>query len=193
MMTLETSIPYFDLSLQHANRDLLRHMKRPGSSEKFFDLINTIRSAKPEAVFRSNFIVGFPGEKEEHHQELIDFVSEAKITWAGYFPFSLEQDTAAYNYDNQIDPELARERVRELQRIQDVVTQNALLETVGQKRRVLIDSIEQSTATTRGFDSAPEIDGVIHVNIEGTPVRRGEMIDVEITDVTGVDRQSVLV
>ena len=60
MLTLDTSVPYIDLSLQHAHPELLRHMKRPGSSEKFLELIRTIREAKPKAVFRSNFIVGFP-------------------------------------------------------------------------------------------------------------------------------------
>ena len=116
MLTLDTSIPYFDLSLQHAHPELLRKMKRPGSSEKFFDLIGTIRTAKPESVFRSNFIVGFPGETEEHHQELVSFIEKAGLLWTGFFPYSHEKDTAAFDYSDQIDSELAGQRTRELSR-----------------------------------------------------------------------------
>lgn len=190
MLTLDTSVPYIDLSLQHAHPELLRHMKRPGSSEKFLELIRTIREAKPKAVFRSNFIVGFPGETEEHHNTLVEFVKEAKMMWTGFFPFSLEQDTAAFNYDDQIDPELALERVRELNRIQDSITQSLLLETIGETRSVLVDSIKDGRATTRGFDSAPEIDGVIYVDGD---FKSGDILNVEITDVLGVDRQAKLI
>lgn len=190
MLTLDTSVPYFDLSLQHAHPALLRHMKRPGSSEKFMELISTIREAKPKAVFRSNFIVGFPGETEEHHNTLVDFVKEAKMLWTGFFPFSLEQDTAAFNYEDQIEPELALERVRELNRIQDSITQSLLLESIGETRSVLVDSIDGKRATTRGFDSAPEIDGVIYVDGD---FKRGDILNVEISDVLGVDRQARLI
>lgn len=190
MLTLDTSVPYFDLSLQHAHPALLRHMKRPGSSEKFVELISTIREAKPKAVFRSNFIVGFPGETEEHHNTLVDFVKEAKMLWTGFFPFSLEQDTAAFNYEDQIDPELALERVRELNRIQDSITQSLLLESIGETRSVLVDSVDGERATSRGFDSAPEIDGVIYVDGD---FKRGDILNVEISDVLGVDRQARLI
>ena len=190
MLTLDTSVPYFDLSLQHAHPALLRHMKRPGSSEKFIELIDTIRQAKPKSVFRSNFIVGFPGETEEHHNTLVDFVKAAKMLWSGFFPFSLEQDTAAFNYDDQIDPELALERVRELNRIQDSITQSLLLESIGETRSVLVDSIDGQRATSRGFDSAPEIDGVIYVDGD---FKRGDILNVEISDVLGVDRQARLI
>ena len=190
MLTLDTSVPYFDLSLQHAHPALLRHMKRPGSSEKFVELISTIREAKPKAVFRSNFIVGFPGETEEHHNTLVDFVKEAKMLWTGFFPFSLEQDTAAFNYEDQIDPELALERVRELNRIQDSITQSLLLESIGETRSVIVDSVDDKRATTRGFDSAPEIDGVIYVDGD---FKRGDILNVEISDVLGVDRQARLI
>lgn len=192
MLTLPSSIPYFDLSLQHAHPELLRHMKRPGSSEKFLDLISSIRQAKPESVFRSNFIVGFPGETEEHHNELAHFIEQADLTWTGFFPYSHEKDTTAWNYTNQIDPDLAQMRTRELQRTQDIITQRLLLATVGTKQTVMIDAIESdSVATARGFDSAPEIDGVIHV--ETSRHAPGDLMDVEITDVSGVDRHANVV
>lgn len=111
------------------------------------------------------------------------------MLWTGFFPFSREQDTAAFSYEDQIDPELALERVRELNRIQDSITQSLLLETIGETREVLVDSIKDGRATTRSFDSAPEIDGVIFVDGD---FKRGDILTVEITDVLGVDRLAVV-
>lgn len=193
MLTLETSVPYFDLSLQHAHPELLRHMKRPGSSEKFLKLIDEIRTSKPEAVFRSNFIVGFPGETEEHHQELLNFLQSAQLTWTGFFPYSHEKDTTAFNYDNQIEPELAQMRTRELSRVQDEITQNLLLDTIGSRLSVMVDKIDQDKITTRGFDSAPEIDGVIYLDSNNVNAEIGQEVEVEIVEVSGVDRHGEIV
>lgn len=191
MLTLETSIPYFDLSLQHAHPELLRHMKRPGSSEKFLDLISKIRQVKPESVFRSNFIVGFPGETEDHHEELLDFLNQARLTWTGFFPYSHEKDTTAYTYADQIDAELALERTRELARVQDDITQRLLLDSVGKKQMVMVDSIaKDGNLATRGFDSAPEIDGITFAECGPCIYKPGDFVEVEISDVSGVDRHA---
>ena len=192
MLTLDTSIPYFDLSLQHAHPELLRKMKRPGSSEKFFDLIGTIRTAKPESVFRSNFIVGFPGETEEHHQELVSFIEKAGLLWTGFFPYSHEKDTAAFDYSDQIDSELAGQRTRELSRLQDEITQNLLLKSAGERQQVLIDSIDDDDgiARARSFESAPEIDGLILIQDPPSALAKGDNVEVEIIDVSGVDRNA---
>lgn len=193
MLNLESSVPYFDLSLQHAHPELLRHMKRPGSSEKFLDLISTIRSAKPESVFRSNFIVGFPGETEEHHEELLNFIGKAGLTWTGFFPYSHEKDTTAYEYVDQVDPELAQERTRELSRAQDDITQGLLLNTVGTRSKVMVDSVSSAgNYETRGFDSAPEIDGLIFIDNLKEQYRPGDFLEVEISSVSGVDRHATL-
>jgi ribosomal protein S12 methylthiotransferase len=192
MMTLPSSVAYFDLSLQHAHPELLRHMKRPGSSEKFLNLISDIRATKPAAVFRSNFIVGFPGETEEHHNELLNFIEQAGLTWTGFFPYSHEKDTTAYSYDDQIDPDLAQERTRELQRAQDEITQSMLLSTVGDTYSVLVDSIANGVTTARGFDSAPEIDGVIKID-EASGLSASDVVNVEIIDVEGVDRHAKVI
>ncbi len=190
MMTLDTSIPYFDLSLQHAHPDLLRKMKRPGSSEKFLDLIGNIRKEKPEAAFRSNFIVGFPGETEEHMQELSSFIEQAKLLWTGFFPYSHEKDTLAYAYTNQVDSELAGQRTRELSRIQDNITQQLLLGSIGSKQKVMVDSRENGVARARSFESAPEIDGIVLVEDPDSKLGKSDVIDIEITEVSGVDRNA---
>jgi ribosomal protein S12 methylthiotransferase len=90
-----TGVPYFDLSLQHVSKSLLRRMHRPGHNERFRDLIGRIRAVSPRAALRSNFILGFPGETEEDHDELLAFLEEMELDWAGFFTFSEEPGTPA--------------------------------------------------------------------------------------------------
>jgi len=95
MLDLETPVPYFDLSLQHASAPLLKSMRRWGSGERFLAMIDDIRRREPAAAFRSSFIVGFPGETEDDHEELGGFLEAAGLDWAGLFPFSPEDGTPA--------------------------------------------------------------------------------------------------
>ena len=90
-----TGVPYFDLSLQHVSPPLLRRMRRWGDGERFLRRIARIRRHEPAAAFRSNFIVGYPGETEEDHDELLAFVDEAQLDWCGFFAFSEEDGTYA--------------------------------------------------------------------------------------------------
>ena len=100
---------YFDLSLQHATARLLRAMKRPGDGGRYLDLIGQIREATPDAALRSSFIVGFPGETEDEVEELADFLRSAQLDWAGFFPFSAEEGTAAATMAGLDDRCLARD------------------------------------------------------------------------------------
>ena len=93
MLELPTVVPYFDLSLQHADAALLRAMRRWGSAERFLALIEGIRADQPDAAFRSSFIVGFPGETEADHETLLEFLDAADLDWAGFFAFSPEDGT----------------------------------------------------------------------------------------------------
>src|SRR5206468_5590851 len=83
-----TGVPYFDLSLQHVSKPLLRRMRRWGDGERFLRRIEAIRDREPDAAFRSSFIVGYPGETEADHDQLLRFVEEVRLDWAGFFPFS---------------------------------------------------------------------------------------------------------
>ena len=87
---LATGVPYFDLSLQHVSRPLLRRMRRWGEGDRFLDRIASIRAAEPTAAFRSSFIVGYPGETEEDHDALLAWIEAARLDWVGFFPFSNE-------------------------------------------------------------------------------------------------------
>ena len=104
-----TGVPYFDLSLQHASGSLLRKMRRWGDATRFLERIGRIRRLEPGAVFRSSFILGYPGETEEDHDELLRFIEEANLDWAGFFTFSREAGTLAAGL-GRAGPELARTR-----------------------------------------------------------------------------------
>ncbi len=119
---LGTGVPYFDLSLQHVSKPLLRRMRRWGDGERFLRRIADIRAASPDAAFRSNFIVGYPGETEEDHDLLLDFVEAAQLDWCGFFSYSAEEGTYAVGLDGEVDPGVMNERLAELRELQDGIT-----------------------------------------------------------------------
>jgi ribosomal protein S12 methylthiotransferase len=188
MLELETVTPYFDLSLQHASAPLLRSMKRWGSGEKFVELIHRIRSSEPDAAFRSSFIVGFPGETEADHDQLLTFLREVRLDWAGFFPFSPEDGTPAAQYDGHIADELAAERLRECSELQDPITQAARDALVGETIDVLVDGFDDESGALvgRSHREAPEIDGIVRVTGE-TFARPGAMVRARVTDAEGPD------
>ena len=95
----DTGVPYFDLSLQHVSKPLLRRMRRWGDGARFLRRIDDIRAREPDAAFRSNFIVGYPGETEADHDELLAFVEAAQLDWCGFFAYSREDGTYAAGLD----------------------------------------------------------------------------------------------
>ena len=134
------TVPYFDLSLQHVSSPLMRRMKRWGDAERFRDLISEIRRNSPSAVFRSNFIVGYPGETEEDQDQLIDFIKEMQLDWCGFFSFSDEQGTYASGLEGKIDRSLIIERLKELSCLQDEITSSKRDALIGERISVLVDS-----------------------------------------------------
>jgi len=185
MLELESVVPYFDLSLQHASAPLLRRMKRWGNGDKFLKAIDGIRAAEPEAAFRSSFIVGFPGETEQDHSELLDFLGAASLDWAGLFAFSPEEGTAALTLDRTVDDATIQERLRECSEIQDPITAALRDSLVGMEAQVLIDSTEGGDAVGRTHREAPEIDGVVRVS--EAFARPGALITVRIREAIGPD------
>ena len=175
-----TGDPYFDLSLQHASAPHLRRMRRWGSEQRFLERIASIRAKAPNASFRSSFIVGYPGETAEDHERLLDFLAEAELDWAGFFPYSAEEGTHAAQLDTQVPAELALERLREVSELQDSITLRLREALVGQTREVLIDA----PGSARSFSEAPDIDGLIIVP-ESLTV--GEFHTVRITETLGFD------
>lgn len=187
MLELESVVPYFDLSLQHADADLLRRMKRWGSGDRFLDLIGAIREQRPDATFRSSFISGFPGETEDQHETLLAFLEAAQLDWAGFFAYSREDGTAAATLDGAVDDHVVRARLRELADVQEPITAAARAALVGSVLDVLVDGVdEDGLLIGRTVHEAPEIDGV--VRIDGADhARPGAIVPVEIVDCEGPD------
>ncbi len=175
-----TSVPYFDLSLQHASKPLLRAMRRPGSRERFMERIERIRHAAPGAALRSSFILGYPGETEADHDELLSFLGEAQLDWGGFFTFSLEEGTLAASLPLQVPEELALERLLECSELQETITARRRVELVGSDVEVLVDE----PGMARSYREAPAIDGVVRVP---SFVPAGEILTVRVLDAEGPD------
>ena len=177
---VDTGVPYFDLSLQHVSRPHVQRMRRWGDGERFLERIAAIRAAAPEAALRSSFILGYPGETEDDHDELLAFLAEARLDWAGFFTFSSEPGTFAAGMDSVVAPELAAERLRECTEVQDAITEEKRRDLVGATVEVLVDA----PGVARSWREAPEIDGVVHV--PGT-LGVGELHRVEVRSAAGPD------
>ncbi len=177
---IDTGVPYFDLSLQHVSRPLVRRMRRWGEGSVFLERIQRIRRLAPDAALRSSFIVGYPGETEEDQDQLLAFVEEARLDWCGFFSYSREDGTYAADLDQAVAGGLVRERLAELTELQDRITAEKRLELIGSRVEVLVDE----PGVARSHREAPEIDGIIEV----TPTLAvGSFHSVEITDARGPD------
>ena len=176
----ESGVPYFDLSLQHVSKPLLRRMRRWGDGQRFLDRIVDIRKREPDAAFRSNFIVGYPGETEEDHDQLLDFVEKAELDWCGFFAYSAEDGTYAKDLDGQVPEGLMRERLSELSEMQDNITFSRRDDLVGRTVNVLVDE----PGVARSHREAPEIDGIIEVP---SSLEVGQFFDVTVTSAMGPD------
>ncbi len=175
-----TGVPYFDLSLQHVSRPLVSRMRRWGDADKFLERIGAMRSAAPDAAMRSSFILGYPGETEADHDQLLSFLAEAKLDWAGFFLFSEETGTYAADLGGSVPAGLAAERRRECSELQDDITAARRAALVGEKVNVLVDE----PGVGRSYREAPEIDGIIHVPTSLAP---GTFADVLVTGAAGPD------
>jgi ribosomal protein S12 methylthiotransferase len=177
---------YFDLSLQHASAPVLRRMRRGGSAEHFLDLVGRIRALDPDAAFRSNFILGFPGERRADVRELEAFLEAARLDWVAFFAWSPEDGTAALGLDGRVPEATARDRVERAQEVQDRVLAETQEAWVGRRLEVLVERVEAGGAAEgRSFREAPDTDGVVRV--EGAPggLRVGEYLPVVVTAAEG--------
>jgi ribosomal protein S12 methylthiotransferase len=161
-------------------------MKRWGSGDRFLAGIDAIRAAEPTAAFRSSFIVGFPGEGEREHDELLAFLQAAELDWAGFFPFSAEDGTPAADLTDPVDSELALEWLRECESMQEPITRAARDALVGDEVDVLVDSVDDDgTLVGRTHREAPEIDGIVRLHADWA--RPGALVRAHVTEAIGPD------
>lgn len=180
----QTGCPYFDLSLQHVSRPHLRRMRRWGDGDRFLERIARIRRTHADAALRSSFIVGYPGETEEDHDQLLAFIEEADLDWAGFFSFSREEGTHAAGLEQNVPSGLMAERIAECSELQDAITARKRRELTGRTVRVLVDE----PGVARSHREAPEIDGIVCVPEHLQP---GNWHDVRVTGAEGPDLDAV--
>ena len=178
-----SGVPYYDLSLQHVSKPLLRRMRRWGDRERFLRRIADIRARYPEAAFRSNFIVGYPGESEADHDELLRFVAEAELDWVGFFTYSSEAGTYATTLDGTVDDGLMKERLVELEELQEGITSAKRRALVGTTIEVLVDG----PGVGRSHRETPEIDGIVEVPVS---LAVGEFHQVTVRGAFGPDLEA---
>ncbi len=156
------------------------------TATRFLSRIEDIRQRRPDAAFRTNFIVGYPGETEADHDELLAFVEAAQLDWCGFFTFSREEGTFAAGLDGQVDSGLVAERLGELRSMQDDITARRREALIGAQVEVLVDE----AGVARSHREAPEIDGIIEVP---SSLAVGSFATVTITGAMGPDLVAELV
>ncbi|MFR9788666.1 30S ribosomal protein S12 methylthiotransferase RimO [Streptomyces sp. MB22_4] len=179
--------PYFDLSFQHSAPGVLRAMRRFGDTDRFLELLDTIRSKAPEAGVRSNFIVGFPGESEADLAELERFLTGARLDAIGVFGYSDEEGTEAATYDGKLDEDVVAERLAHISRLAEELVSQRAEERVGESVHVLVESVDDEEGVYgRAAHQAPETDGqVLLTSGEGLAV--GRMVEAKVVGTEGVD------
>jgi len=185
-------LPYLDLPLQHSHPDVLKAMNRPWQSQVNDRVLDNIKAALPEAVMRTTFIVGFPGETEAHFQHLLEFVERHQFDHVGAFTFSPEEGTPAFNLPNPVDAEVMADRLHRLMSLQQPIAHRRNQAQVGRIVDVLIEGEHPETGLKVGRSArfAPEVDGVVYV--EGA-ARLGTLVPVRITDAEVYDLRGCVV
>lgn len=177
---------YIDIPLQHSDITVLKNMNRVGDGNDYRVLLDKMRKAIPDLALRTTFMVGFPGETDEQFENLCDFVKDMKFDKMGCFTFSPEEDTPAFDMDNQIDEDVKKRRQEVLMNAQYSITEASNKSRVGNVYKVIIDSFADGKYTGRSYMDSPEIDsGIIFTSNKKLNI--GDFVNVKITDFDGYD------
>lgn len=177
---------YIDIPLQHSDTTVLKNMNRVGDGNDYRALLDKMRKAIPDLALRTTFMVGFPGETDEQFENLCDFVKDMKFDKMGCFTFSPEEDTPAFDMDNQIDEDVKKRRQEVLMNAQYSITEASNKNRVGNVYKVIIDSFADGKYTGRSYMDSPEIDsGIIFTSNKKLNI--GDFVNVKITDFDGYD------
>ena len=178
-------VKYVDMPLQHINDEILTRMRRRVTRRQIEELLDKLRTIAPGIAIRTTFIAGSPGETEEQHQELLNFIREFGFDMLGVFPYSPEPGTAMGRMEDQVMEETKTRRVEELMLAQQDVAFGKARAMVGKTVTVLVDKFNDGTWVCRTTSQAPEIDSVTLVR--GGKLHVGQMVEVRITGSNGYD------
>ena len=173
---------YLDLPIQHASDEVLRRMGRRTSKEQLVDIIGKLRSEIPDITLRTTLITGFPGETEEQHEELMEFVDEMEFDRLGVFTYSPEEDTPAAEMPGQISEEVKKDRQAELMELQQDIAFEQAENMVGREMLVMIEGkvADENAYVGRTYKDAPNVDGFIFINTE-EELMSGDFAKVKVT------------
>jgi ribosomal protein S12 methylthiotransferase len=189
-------LPYLDIPFQHANKRILKLMKRPGSSDRVLERIKKWREICPELVIRSTFIVGFPGETEAEFEELLDFLIEAQLDRVGCFKYSPVEGATANALPDHVSPEVMEDRLQRFMAVQAKISADKLQARIGQEYLILVDEVNGLGIVGRSYMDAPEVDGKVYLS-DDFDAEPGDLIWVQIIhadehDVWGVRVEDTL-
>lgn len=186
--TEEKVCHYLDIPIQHASDRILKRMGRRTNQAELKERLGKLRREIPDIAIRTTMISGFPGETEEDHQELLDFVDEMEFERLGVFPYSAEEDTPAYSYPDQIPEEVKEERRAEIMELQQDIAFDHCEQMVGRILTVLIEGkvVDEPAYVGRTYMDAPNVDGLIFVNGE-EELMSGDFVRVKVTGAAEYD------
>ncbi|MDR2952883.1 MAG: 30S ribosomal protein S12 methylthiotransferase RimO [Treponema sp.] len=181
-------LPYFDIPFQHASPALLHAMNRRGAAEGYLDLLSAIRGRLPNAVIRSTFLLGFPGETENDFKALLDFQDKAALDWLGCFAYSREEGTKAYSLPAQVSRKTALRRKKIIEERQIAITEKKMDRFTGQTLDALVEEeVDERLLLGRLYCQAPDVDGLaVIVGAKGV-VKPGCLVSCKVVARRGFD------
>jgi ribosomal protein S12 methylthiotransferase RimO len=177
--------PYFDLSFQHVSASVLRRMRRFGDAAQFLALLDAVRALDPAAGVRSNFIVGFPGERAADYKELERFIVDARLDATGLFAYSDEDGTEAATMTGKVRADVIARRLAAASSLGEAMTAQRASERIGTTVEVLVETVHAGVGEGRAAHQAPEVDGT--VSVRGDELCVGDLVSATVTEANGVD------
>lgn len=178
---------YLDIPLQHISDSILKSMRRGTTQAKTTKLLKEFREAVPEMTIRTTLIVGYPGETEEDFQTLKDWVQEMRFERLGCFTYSHEENTHAYNLEDNVPEEVKQARAAEIMDIQSQISWELNQEKIGETFRCMIDRKEGNYFVGRTEFDSPDVDNEVLIDANQFYLKTGEFVDVKITDAADFD------
>ena len=185
---------YVDIPIQHSENAILKRMGRRTSREDIVELVGRLRTAMPDIAIRTTLISGFPGETQELHDGLVDFVDECEFDRLGVFTYSPEEGTPAAEYEDQVDGELAVKWRDEIMELQQGISYEKNQQMIGSTQKVLIEGylVDDDVYVGRTYRDAPGVDGIVFVSAPYELIS-GSFVDVKITEANEYDLTGVIV
>ena len=179
---------YLDLPIQHANDTILKRMGRRTSKQELIDIVQKLRKEIPDICLRTTLITGFPGETQEQHEEVMEFIDTLEFDRLGAFTYSPEEDTPAATFEDQIDEEVKEDRQADIMELQQEIAFDKAEEMIGREVLVMIEGkvADENAYVGRTYRDAPNVDGLIFINTD-VELISGDFAKVKVTGALDYD------